>query len=105
MGAGRLRDRIVIQDVTVTKDAYGASTEVWADWKTVWGRNVVRWSGEKDYDQQTQNITRMVFEIRYLSGVTAKKRILWDGRTFDIEGVTNPDGLKKYMHVTCEERV
>lgn len=105
MSVGRLRNRIAIQRPTVVQDAFGGATTTWATWKTVWGRNVVRYSGEKDYVMQTENITRMVFEIRYLSGVAAKDRVVWDGRTFDIEGVLNPDGLKKYMHLVCEERV
>lgn len=105
MSVGQLRDRLTLQSVTTTQDAYGAYTETWADIGTVWGRNVVRWGKESEYGHQTEGVQRYEFEVRYRSGITPKDRVVWDSRTFDIIAVRNLDGRKKYLQLITEERI
>lgn len=105
MSIGQLRDRLTLQSVVTTQDAYGAYTETWEDVAKVWGRNVVRWGKESEYAHQTEAVQRYEFEIRYRDDITPKDRIVWNDRIFDILAVRNVDGRRQYLQLITEERV
>lgn len=44
----------------------------------------------------------MEFTTRYFENLKYEYRILWDGKTWDIKGIENPDGLKRYYRILCE---
>lgn len=105
MSIGELRDRLTIQQYTEGKDDYGGVTKTWATLATVWGRNLPKVGREVDDESRRVSVTEYIFKIRYRSDVTTLMRISWNSRTFDIKGIINPDGIRKYMHLICEERL
>ena len=84
MKAARLRHQITIQQVNETKDSFGGVTESWVTFATV--RAEIKPVSGREYfanEQQNSTISHKV-AIRYLVGVTAKMRILFGARIFDI---------------------
>lgn len=92
MRAGSLRHVVSIQEVTETDDAESSFTESWAN-KT--GLGVVRASIRplkameiEDHRKLELNVTHDIM-IYYKPGITAKDRILFGSRIFDIESIIN----------------
>lgn len=97
MRAGALRHTITIQTRTVTRDSYGGETETWADSATV-PASVESLSGREYWAARQTMASEIVrFRIRWRQGVTADCRIVWDGRTWDIESVQDPDGRRREL--------
>ncbi len=84
MRAGQLDRLITIEQPTETTDDYGAPTVVWMPFAQVWAN--VRYDNGTEYFASGQMNTRIdaVFKIRYLSGITTKMRVSYDGEYFDI---------------------
>ena len=62
-------------------------------------------TGRETYKaQQIIDDVNCVFFIRYLQGVITRMKISWNGRTFQILGVVDPDGLQVEMRLYCVER-
>jgi SPP1 family predicted phage head-tail adaptor len=102
MRIGPLRQRIVIQANTPTTvdhervDSWAPLGTVSAEKRDPKGNEVVEQLGTE------ANLT-LVFRIRYWALVSPAHRIVWDGRTFDIKAVTNPDQRKRWMMLFCKE--
>lgn len=103
MRAGSLRHKVTIQKATESQDSYGEPDPTWGVYAVVWA-SIEPVTG-REYLQNRQTgveITHKV-TIRYLDGVTAKMRVLYDGRYFDIEAVLN-DKERNAMHILmCKE--
>ena len=105
MQAGRLRERITIQQESVTRDEYGAEVIAWTDVATVWASVLPRASGERFVTGAVQvqaEITHAV-RIRYKTGLTAKMRLLWESRYLYIETIVDPDGRTRETVLMCRE--
>ncbi len=105
MRAGRLRSRIIIQQYTATRDSYGGEVQAWTDLVTVWAQKAHRTSREFFAAQKANAETTDMFVIRFRSGITAKMRVIFDGKTYDIIGANDPDGSKRELHLLCSEVV
>lgn len=105
MRSGKLRHEITIQAVTTTQDGYGGQTESWSTFATV--RASVEPLQGREYfaAQQVQAEVTTRFRIRYLSGVTPKMRVLYDGRTFNVASVINPNERSHELHIMAVEAV
>lgn len=103
--AGRMRFRITIQSKTDAKGSAGQPIGTWATFKTVWAGIDPLKGKELFTAQATEAAHEVVFNIRYLSGVTVKQRISWDSRTFDIQSVVNVGERNKELMLYCRERV
>lgn len=104
MRAGTLRHRITIQSVTETpRDAAGGVADTWGTYATAWasveplrGREFVE--AAKVTAEVTHKIT-----LRHRSGVTAKMRVSWDNRTFDILAPMNTNELDRELVLLVKE--
>lgn len=90
MQAGNLDRRITLQRATVTRDEYNAEVSTWATLATVAAsyepiKDGERFrAGERAADMSTR------FQVRYssdVSGLTAEDRLIFEGRTYEIEHV------------------
>ena len=104
MRAGALRHQIIIQSVAETPDASG-SPEVWSTFATVSAAYEPQSGKESMTEDQEQATLTTRFRIRYLSGVTAKMRISFDSRIFDIRSIVDVGGRQKQLHILCGENV
>lgn len=103
--AGRMRFRITIQAKTDAKGSSGQPVGTWATFRKVWAGADPLKGTELFTAQATEAAHEVVWDIRYLAGVTVKQRILWDSRTFDIKSVVNVGERNKQLLLYCRERV
>ena len=100
---GPLNKRITIEQVTETRDSYGAVVEAWGVFAVV-NASVSPLVG-REYiaaKQISADVTHKI-RLRYLSGITPKMRISWDGRIFDIESILNVDECNREMVIMARE--
>jgi len=108
MQAGRLRQRVTIQERTVSQDALGQVVETWS----ALAANVpadVRMAGGMErfsnaIDQTVATVTHRV-RLRYRDDVTPLNRILHGSRVLDIQSAVDPDGRRRELVCFCVERV
>lgn len=96
MESGRLNRRITLQSVSESADESGQMTETWSDVATVWAE-VVQAGGREFFQGGKQPEADAAFRIRYLSGITRKHRITYNGETYDITAIKElgyRDGLE-----------
>lgn len=108
MEAGKLRHRIALQAVTVTKDSGGILLETWA---TVIGSSSVPASLEPLKGREYYQAAAVAAEntipvtIRYRPGVTAAMRVLFGVRILNIRHVLNVEEGNTKLILLCEEVV
>lgn len=109
MRAGLLHQRITLQSVVETPDAYGDAVPVWTNYATSVPATVNPIRGnETNRSQEVQGMVSHKITIRYssqVSGVTTRHRVLYDSRILDIRAVINVDERKKMIELECIERV
>ena len=104
MPAGRYRHRITLQNATITRDEYGGVIRTWRDLDTVWAA-VDTLKGDEYFTARTlRNAVSYRVTLRYRSDLTPHHRLLFEGRTFDIEAVL-PDSRKTRLVLMCSELV
>lgn len=87
MRAGRLPHRITIQRLTETPDSLGALVKSWVAVATVWGSSDIL-SAREFFAASAVNAEQTVkFLIRYRTGIDSGMRVLFAGKTYDIQGV------------------
>lgn len=81
---GRYDRQITIEQLTQGQDDYGLPTETWTTFASVWA-NAYSGSGrELEAARQISAEVSTQFQIRYVAGVSATMRILYDGLYYDI---------------------
>lgn len=101
----KLRHYVTIQQITETRGADGSVVETWGTFANVWA-DVRPVSGSENFAAQgiTASTVHLV-DIRYLSGVVPKMRVLWGERVFEIESVRNIEERDRWMTLACVEEV
>ncbi|HAT3951852.1 TPA: phage head closure protein [Kluyvera ascorbata] len=108
MQAGRLRDMLVIQNITTTRDPSGQAVESWHDGATTWaeikgisGRELIAAGAE------TAVATIRVW-TRFRRDITAASRLRiitgpLKGTTLNIIGPPIPDSRGVQLEILCKE--
>jgi len=105
MRSGRLRDRLVLQSPSNTRDSYGASVPGWYTEGTVWGSIEVL-SGREYFSQQSvQAEAEVRIVMRYNSSIDETWRITNGGLYYAIVSVINNDTRDRMMTIMCREGV
>lgn len=101
---GKLRHLITIQRGTRVEDGAGGGEVAWQDLPDqVWAEiTPVRASERFFAGKLEENISHTV-RLRDRFEVDADMRILFEGRVFQIRGVTNPDERSRWTILKCEE--
>lgn len=105
MEAGDLRHRITIQQRTDTQDAYGEPIPAWTTWATVWAA-VEPQSGQEAtiaMSQQSEARLRVRVRVRYRTGLSVLMRIVWQGKTYQIEAISEVKSNRREFHLICYE--
>lgn len=104
MRAGKLRRRASLQRKQVTQDSFGAEIASWAEIAAVWvaieplqGREF--WNSQAEQSELTTRI-----RIRYRDDVRTDDRIVWSGRTYDIEAAAANE-RRTELELMCRELV
>ena len=100
MNAGRLDQRVTLQQKSVTRAANGEEVVSWTPVATVWAE--VRQIRGKEFfaAAQMQDATDVRVRIRYRAGVTRDMRLLWRGASLDIVAVIEL-GRKEALELMC----
>jgi len=105
MKVGNLRHRIVIQSYTASIATNGETTKsfttfatVFAEVRPISAREIL----QNNSDKVQQEISH-VATIRFLSGVLAKMRVVWETKTLEVLGVVPDRTNKKMIQLTCKE--
>jgi SPP1 family predicted phage head-tail adaptor len=100
MNIGKLDRWITIQSEVDTQDTDGSYTKTWTTFKQVWASKVDK-SGNEGLEQARDTATTStIFKIRYLSKLTQKHRISFNGTTYDIE-IIKELGRREGQELTC----
>jgi len=105
MRAGQLRNRVEIQEKSVSRDEYGAEVVTWVEVATVWASvepvsGSERWIGGLD-QTIAERTTRI--RIRYMSGIDATMRVVFGDLVYDIEQVIQPWMRGRELQLICRE--
>lgn len=105
MLAGRLRHRIIFQQMVETRDSAGAVIETWSEFKTAWA-SIEPLVGKEFFDSKQVNAEISIkIRIRAISGLTTKMRILYGTRVFEIFSIANVREMGSEMVLMCREDV
>lgn len=86
MEAGRLNQRITIEQLEQVKKASGQVVGEWKTLCTVWAQVECTDSKTIDGDGYTQHEGLYRFYIRWRRGLTANMRVKWNNRIFTLVG-------------------
>lgn len=102
--AGRLRERVTVQQASATRNSLGESVLSWADWQTVWA-SVEGVSAREALaaGQQDVTLTHKV-QLRYLPGLTQNMRFAWRNRTLEIVSLLEHDNRSRHEAICAESR-
>lgn len=90
MSIGQLRHRLTLQMVTSSsKNDYGERVETRADMGKVWGSVEPLQGRELQAAVQSQSRSTHKITIRHRENVTPRSQVLFDGRVFEIERMSN----------------
>jgi len=103
LGAGKYRHRITIQQPTTTKGTMGGVKNTWSTFATVHAQKIHQATREFFAAQKVNAETTDLFVVRYLAGVTAKMRVIFGDRTYDIIGAPDMDGRRRELFLLCKE--
>lgn len=105
MRAGDLRQRIKIQQKSVTRDTYGGETITWTDVAIVWAA-VEPISGREYFSaQQFRAEVTTRIRIRHRAGITPVMRVSSGTRLYDIISVIEVNERNREVHLMCQEVV
>lgn len=103
MRAGRLRHWVTIQNPEKTRNQVGEPVTIWTELATV-PAAVEPVSSKEQFaaKQFLPEITHRI-KIRYLSGVSHKSRIVFNGRIFELDPPRNADERNRELEIMAKE--
>jgi SPP1 family predicted phage head-tail adaptor len=109
MRAGRLKNRVSLQNFTETQSNTGFPTKTWATVATVWAATEALRGKEDEFSDElvTSMVTKVI--VRYsktISAIDTKWRVLFGTRIFSVESVMLPadrSGSNSYIELMCME--
>ncbi len=102
---GELRHLVTLQTPTESQDSNGALLQNWTEYARVWARIDPYGGGEKWADAALSSTNMFKIRMRYCPGVTARMRVVFEKRVFDIKNVEDVLERKALHILTCLERL
>ena len=105
MRAGTLRNTIIIEANTPTKNGFGEDVDSWGTFATVRAQ-IVPINGKEYFSagQEQASVSHKI-KLRYLAGITQAMRINYEGRYFDIQAIINFQERNIDLEIMAVERV
>lgn len=105
MRAGRMRGNIVIQhQIPGAVDDYGTPVVEWAKFDEVRAAVEPVSGFEQMKYRQEQSISKVLFRIRYVAGVSTAMRVVSNGVIYNIAHVHDPEDRHRELVLTTEEK-
>jgi len=106
---GALRHRLTIQaERPITDGGGGQGNDPWADpaiVAVVWGRIEPLGGGERLRAMQIEDRLSHRITIRHRAGVTARMRVVFGQRIFNIRALVDVEERGRFLHLLCQEGV
>jgi len=103
MRAGRLRDLIEIQELTVEQDEYGGTYEEWNTWKHVWAK-IEFLRGRTLFEAQAAaSEAQGRIYIRHVDGISPEMRIKHGDKYLEILSVLPADNKSREIEILFRE--
>jgi SPP1 family predicted phage head-tail adaptor len=93
--AGLLRKRITIQETTESRNDWGEVVDSWGTYVTRWARVQPLRGKEKWVAKQLEAEEVVYFTVRYVDGLTAKMRVLYNSNVYNIISFENTQGRNR----------
>ena len=104
MDAGSLNKRVTIQSPAEVRGAdYADVQRTWTDVASVWASIEPLSARELFQNREVSSELTTRVRMRYLSGVSAKQRVLFGARVFEIQSVLNPGEMNIELELLCAE--
>lgn len=104
-GAGKLNALIEIQELQLAPDGGGGHIKTWVSVGQLWAN----WRHQSMYERlnamQLQSGIRHRVYVRYNEFITAKHRVVYQGKAFNIVAVVNVEELNEQLELQLEEGV
>lgn len=100
MNLGKMDRWVTIQNEVNTQDTDGSYTKTWTTFRQVWASKVDKSGSEGIEQARDTSTTTTIFKIRYISTLTQKHRISYNGVTYDIE-IIKELGRREGQELTC----
>lgn len=107
MRAGRLRQRVTIQQKSVTQNTYGEEVITWVAYHTAWAA-VEPVRGREFYEQAMAGAdvtARIVLRWPGALDITPDMRAVHGSRIYDIESVIRVEERRREVQLMCREVV
>jgi SPP1 family predicted phage head-tail adaptor len=107
MQAGRLRQQVIIENFTVTKNAFGEEIPGWATYMSTWAAVEPVRGREYMEARQVQADVDTRIRVRAQSGKTIlpTMRVKFGSRIYTIQSVINVGELGKEIQLMCKEQI
>ena len=85
-------------ETRVTSDSdYGDNDlYTWTTFTNAWAQVLPESETESVINNQVENVNRLSWKIRYMTGITENMRIYFDGEYYDITGIRE-EGRRKFL--------
>lgn len=100
LSAGKLKDRIVIQNKTSVRDSFGQPIDTWADFATLWAWLKFKNGSEFIAAGSEHAQTDASIRIRYRADISPAMRIVFGGDIYNIKAVL-PSSDKDYIDLVA----
>ncbi len=105
MRTGRLRCNAVLQSATASQDAIGGTSLSWGTFLASWWCELHQAKGGEAFRGRVVHAEAdHVATGRWVSGVTPRHRMTFNGRTFDIKAADDLDNRNRTLVLHLKER-
>lgn len=86
---GKMRDRIILQNVNRSRSLTGFASESWADVATIWAFAESKLPGSNETIIEGKNTAKNIcdFTIRYISSITEESRVVWGDKLYQVKNL------------------
>lgn len=105
MRAGLLRERVMVQTRSTTRNLVGEAIVGWADAGEQWAQVRNDSGAELARIRQTFGENAVEVRVRLPLSITKDHRLVHAGRTLEIVAVLDPDNRRREARLVCREPV
>ena len=102
MKAGRLDQRVTVEQLVTIGDSWGGTVEAWAPLMTVWAEVSPLVGREYLAAQAAQSEVTARVTMRYRRGITAQDRVIHDGTIYGIESLVDVRSGHRELVLMCK---
>lgn len=98
----RLNERVILQQQIVTPDGMGGEERSWTNWRTVWAEVLPTRGDESVLGEALVGKQGFVVRIRFLRDIDITWRVVWRGRTLNVQSAVDKTGYRHFTWITTD---